>query len=205
MNIINISYDGCGVITICVNLLVVILLIALLFAIVCISRKIKKNLTSSSLKIDEIKLGVGDSQVTLVYDTRDKEIAYKLWVELTTRKIGIPFDEENDVINEVYNSWYEFFRIARELMKDIPVNSGKNSIRLAELTAKVLNEGLRPHLTLWQARYRKWYDKASKEDDRDPQLIQKDFDRYDELIKDIKITNSRMIEYGDVLLKISKG
>ena len=162
MNIVNVSYDGCGVITICINILAVILLIALVFAVVWIVKKLKKNVSSSSMKIDEIKLGIGNSQVTLVYDTKDKEIAYKLWVELTTRKIGIPFDEENDVINEVYNSWYEFFKIARELMKEIPVDSGKNSLQLAELTSKVLNEGLRPHLTSWQARYRKWYDRASK-------------------------------------------
>ena len=39
-------------------------------------------------------------------------------MELSTRKIAIPFDIENDVIDEVYDSWYNFFSTARELLKE---------------------------------------------------------------------------------------
>lgn len=61
---------------------------------------------------DEIILGIGrNSSVKLKYNRKDQEVAYKLWVELSTRKIGLPFDQENDVITEVYNSWYDFLRL----------------------------------------------------------------------------------------------
>ena len=99
-----------------------------------------------SITIDEVNLGIGDTSVKLVYNKKDQEIAYKLWVELSTRKIGLPFDQENDVISEVYNSWYDFFKIARELLKEIPVSRLPYSNDLIKLTEKVLNTGLRPHL-----------------------------------------------------------
>ena len=151
-------------------------------------------------------MGIGkNSSVKLVYNTKDREIAYKLWVEMSTRKIGLLFDEENDVTIEVYNSWYEFFRIARELMKEIPFNGKTNAVRLTEITARILNEGLRPHLTKWQAKYRKWYEKASDGDNRNPQQIQKDYEYYAELIADLVETNKKMIEFEDLLLEIAKG
>lgn len=198
------SFDNHSVITISINIIAVLLLIIIIAVVSFLVKKLKKHLSSSSLKIDEIKLGIGDSQVTLVYDKKDKEIAYKLWVELTTRKIGMLFDEKNDVISEVYNSWYEFFKIARELMKEIPVDSEKNSLQLAELTEKVLNVGLRPHLTTWQARYRKWYDRVSAIDDRDPQAIQKEYEFYDELVEDLIKTNNHIIEYKKLMQNIAE-
>ena len=57
------------------------------------------------------------------------------------------FDQENDVIAEVYNSWYEYFRVARELIKDLPIEKVECASELIELATNVLNNGLRPHLT----------------------------------------------------------
>jgi hypothetical protein len=34
------------------------------------------------------------------------QIAHKAWTELVTRKAALPFDQEHDLIIEVYNSWY---------------------------------------------------------------------------------------------------
>ena len=41
-------------------------------------------------------------------------IANRIYIELTTRKAAIPIDENNDVIEEVYNSWYKLFGIIRD-------------------------------------------------------------------------------------------
>ena len=153
---------------------------------------------------DEINLGIGrNSSVKLKYNKKDQEVAYKLWVELSTRKIGLPFDRENDVINEVYDSWYEFFKIARELLKDIPVSRLPYSNDLIKLTERVLNVGLRPHLTKWQAKYRQWYNKAIRKKNGTPQKIQKQYPEYSLLIEDLILTNKRMIEYKDLMEKIA--
>jgi hypothetical protein len=49
-------------------------------------------------------------------------LAHQAWVEITTRKAALPFDEEHDVIVEVYNSWFELFRALREAAKSVPTH-----------------------------------------------------------------------------------
>ena len=135
----------------------VILIILAIFVFVYLWNKCIKYAVYKSLMVDEVLLGIGNSQVKLKYNKKDQEIAYKLWVELSTRKIGLDFDSEKDVIFEVYDSWYDFFTTARGLMEEIPAERLKYSSELIELTEAVLNKGLRPHLTIWQAKFRKWY------------------------------------------------
>ena len=64
-------------------------------------------------------------------------VRIELWVELNTRKIGLEFDQENDVIVEVYDSWYEYFRVARELIKDLPIEKIECASELIELATKI--------------------------------------------------------------------
>ena len=126
-------------------------------------------------------------------------------MELSTRKIGLRFDKENDVIKEVYDSWYTFFETARELLKDIPGNRILYSGDLIELTEKVLNIGLRPHLTKWQAKYRRWYEEELKRDSGTPQDIQKKYPEYNALVEDLLETNEKMIEYKKLMKRIAFG
>lgn len=109
------------------------------------------------IDVDEIKLGIGQSSITVKYNNKEREIAYKLWAELNTRKIGLEFDEKNDVIIKIYDSWYQCFCITREVLKEIPANRIEFSVQLIELITNILNKGLRPHLTKWQADFRRWY------------------------------------------------
>ena len=201
MDVLYVEFENWYTLILRLNWLAIILPLI----IVCIVyHALKKGLSKQSITIDELTLGIGDSKIKLKYDKRDQEIAYKLWVELSTRKIGLLFDRENDVITEVYDSWYEFFRIARELLKEIPARRLRFSNDLIDLTDKVLNKGLRPHLTTWQAKYRKWYRTASDSNKDDtPQSIQKTYQYYDELIEDLIKTNERMIEYKELMRKIA--
>ena len=73
-------------------------------------------------EIDQAEIGIGTNKLKLVINETDRQIAYKIWVELSTRKIGLPIDLEHDVISEVYDSWHTFFTVTRELVKDVPVN-----------------------------------------------------------------------------------
>jgi len=101
-------------------------------------------------EIDEAVIGIGDQKVKIKPNYQDMQIAYKLWVELSTRKIGLEIDLENDVIKEIYKSWYEFFKLTRELIKEIPVSKirkDESTKELVRIAIEVLNEGLRPHLT----------------------------------------------------------
>lgn len=204
MEIFGVEFESWNVVLLRLNWLAIILLFVIIFVISWIYSIANNRINRKSITIDEINLGIGDSSVKLTYNKKDQEIAYKLWVELSTRKIGLMFDKEHDVITEVYNSWYEFFKIARELLKDIPASRLPYSNDLIELTEKVLNKGLRPHLTIWQAKYRKWYEKEPVNNTEDtPQELQRKYPHYDELVDDLIKTNMRMIEYKNLMKKIA--
>lgn len=205
MDIIDLELDGWSTFVFRVNWLAVVIALVLIWGISFLVKQCLKYVNKKSLTIDEVNLGIGNSSVKISYSKKDQEIAYKIWVELSTRKIGLRFDKENDVIKEVYDSWYTFFETARELLKDIPGNRIPYSGDLIELTEKVLNIGLRPHLTKWQAKYRRWYEEELKRDSGTPQDIQKKYPEYNALVEDLLETNEKMIEYKKLMKRIAFG
>lgn len=203
VDIFNVGLDDWNVICVKLNWFAIVFLLVIIWISSFVIKKCLNIMNKHYIDIDEVNLGIGNNSVKLLYNKKDQEIAYKLWVELSTRKIGLPFERENDVINEVYNSWYEFFKIARELLKEIPASRLPYANDLIQLTEKVLNMGLRPHLTMWQAKYRKWYDKALEEKSGTPQEIQEQYPEYALLVEDLVQTNQRMIEYKKLMGEIA--
>lgn len=136
-------------------------------------------------------------------------IAHQAWVELTTRKAAIPFDLEHDVITEVYDSWYELFRALRELTKSVRPGSmySRGGVpALADVLIRALNEGLRPHLTQWQARFRSWYESevnSDRAEGRTPQQMQRNYPEYDALVADLLRVNAGLIEFATELRRIA--
>jgi hypothetical protein len=164
---------------------------------------------STNFEIDQAEIGIGSHKISFKPNLRDQEIAYKIWVELSTRKIGLPIDLNEDVISEVYDSWHNFFSITRELIKDIPVSKVKNPStgKIITLSISVLNEGLRPHLTKWQARFRHWYDLELKEakGDIDPQAIQAKYPKFADLKKDLESVNKGLMKYREKMKELVLG
>jgi len=165
---------------------------------------------SSKLVLKSAQIGFGNGTLTYEVNDSDFQIAYSIWVELATRKLGIPIDLENDVIVEVYDSWYSFFGVTRELIKSIPASKLKKSDtkKIVSLLTNVLNEGIRPHLTRWQARFRHWYSAALLDKSnmgKSPQEIQKLFPNYDELSADLQAVNKRITYYEEQLRKLTIG
>ena len=163
-----------------------------------------------TFEINEAEFGLGDQKIKLSPNVTDQQIAYKIWVELSTRKIGIPIDTANDVISEIYDSWFNFFSVTRELIKDVPVQKfrRKDTEQIVRLSIEELNQGIRPHLTQWQARFRRWYENQLKQDanaDVPPQDIQKKFPQFAELERDLLDVNQRLINYRQKMYEIIKG
>lgn len=181
------------------SLLLILILVSRLFQV---PRRLWKT-----FEINEAEFGLGDQKIKLTPNLVDQQIAYKVWVELSTRKIGIPIDTDNDVIAEVYDSWFNFFSVTRELIKDVPVQKfrRKDTEQIVKLSIEVLNNGIRPHLTLWQARFRRWYENQLSQAanvDVHPQDIQKMFPQFEELEKDLLEVNQRLIHYRDKMYEI---
>mgnify|MGYP003563752578 CR=1 FL=1 len=176
-----------------------------------INRK-KDNVHSEIIPV-KLKYKLGNAEIE--YDIRRSyqniEIAHKIYIELITRKAAIEIDKDKDVIVEVYNSWYSLFQITREELKQLSGNlllENDSSESLIELLSDVLNKGLRPHLTEYQAKFRKWYQEKLSEDvssGKSPQQIQEGYDDYDNLIDSMKDVNRLLIDYSKELKKIIKG
>lgn len=164
-----------------------------------------------SFEIDQADIGIGSQKFSFKPNMTDKQVAYAIWVELSTRKIGLPIDFENDVISEIYDSWHGFFTVTRDLVKGIPAQKVRrdSTQKIIRLSIEVLNEGLRPHLTRWQARFRHWYDRELKKYDAgggeevlDPQHIQEKFPKFDDLKTDMQRVNQSLIKYRDQMYRL---
>ncbi|NOU60822.1 hypothetical protein [Marinifilum caeruleilacunae] len=173
----------------------------------------KKNNVQNEIVPVKLKYKLGNAEIE--YEVKRSyqniEIAHKIYIELITRKAAIEIDKDKDVIVEVYNSWYSLFQVTREELKQLSGNLllvNDSSESLIKLLSDVLNIGLRPHLTEYQAKFRKWYQEKLLEDEsngRSPQQIQKDYDDYNNLINSMKDVNRLLIDYAKELKKIIKG
>lgn len=143
-------------------------------------------------------------------DTETRRIAHQAWVEIKSRKVGLPFEEGLDVIVEVYNSWYQLFGVLRDLAKSIPADRLQecdDTRNVVALLMRALNEGLRPHLTRWKAKFRRWYDyQLTREENQEktPQEIQRLYPQYDDLVADLRNVNEEFVRFADSLEKIVK-
>lgn len=189
------------------NAIVGIGLIVFAIVLVYMIYKLLKYFFRKRYKIVDMNISIANIGNISIEKNKDiSKIAHKAWVEIMTRKVGLLFEEDKDVIVEVYNSWYSLFGIIRDLLKEIePRKKDKDLEKLENILVKTLNYGLRPHLTKWQAKYRRWYNQEIEKDTNNqlsPQEIQKKYKKYDELIADLKETNKQMVQFAEELKKL---
>jgi len=190
----------------------IIALLGIIVTLLILLVVVKKDLLKSfaEFEVDETELGIGNHKIKLSLNKTDTQIAYKIWVELSTRKIGLEVDLDKDLFIHVYSSWYEFFKITRELIKEVPAEKLKreDTRKIVNLSIMVLNSGVRPHLTQWHAKFRRWYEvELVEEKDHllSPQDIQKKYPLFNELCADLVMVNQRLIKYKESLTKLVVG
>jgi len=195
-----------GYMTMSLSIAVWVLLVILIFLIAILVIKYHHFFSYRKIELKKIKLNLPGGAVEFQVESNHSnlEIANKILVELITRKAAIPIEEDKDVITEVYDSWHELFRTTRDEIKAINGEHLRhpNSEALIEMVTDLLNKALRPHLTEYQARFRRWYElEILKEENKNlsPQEIQKKFSDYDELIISMKNVNRLLIEYANEL------
>jgi len=183
---------------------VVALVLLLIFVFVAWRRLAKQH------HVVEVNINLGGIGCMKICPSwEDIQIAHQIWTELVTRKAAIPFDPENDVIVEIYDSWYALFQRTRQLIGDIPgkcIRRDKSTQQIVKIATESLNLGLRPHLTKWQAIYRNWWRNSEDALKRvTPQEHQKTFPQYAELVAEMLVVNKQMIEYAAQLQKVVIG
>ena len=189
------------------NIIVASILIILIVIVIYFIYGTIKFFLKKKFKIVTMNINIANIGSVSIEKNRDiSKIAHKAWVEIMTRKVGLLFEEDKDVIVEVYNSWYALFGIIRELLKEIEPRKKDTEIeKLEDILIKTLNYGLRPHLTKWQAKFRRWYEQETGIEENQklsPQEIQRKYDKYDELVEDLKKTNKQMVQFAEELKKL---
>jgi hypothetical protein len=189
------------------------LFLAIVTGILVLAYIIKRNF-SKWFNWHEMEVEISGSPKVSFKVERNNEnlyIANRIYIELTTRKAAIPIDENNDVIEEVYDSWYKLFGIIREEIKSVPGKYLKEhdpTSALIGLTRKILNDAMRPHLTEHQAKFRKWLENAKKDsanENLSPQELQKKYPDFSNLVTSMKQVNLILTTYADELDKLIKG
>ena len=145
----------------------------------------------------------------VTYDLSEQErvLAWQLHVQLVTRKAALSFDEEHDVIVEVYDSLYDLFSITRSLVMNMPLQEIEKRESVADLMLRVLNDGLRPHLTNWQADFRRWWTQSLNDpanNQKRPQELQRSYPQYVALVHDLGNMNIELSKYAEDLLAIAR-
>lgn len=188
------------------------LILVILILVVCFTVWALK-IFSKRFHLKELEVEISGSPKAVFKAQRDDTslfIANRINLELTTRKAALKFEEESDVIVEIYDSWYKVFQIIREEIKTVPghyLQKHDPTDNLIGLTTNILNLGLRPHLTKYQAKFRKWFSMELKKEenkDKSPQDIQKKYSEYEALVKDLKNVNHILINYSDQLHQFIK-
>ena len=85
------------------------------------------------------------------------------------------------------------------------IRKQKSTQQLLSISVNVLNKGLRPHLTMWQAKYRRWWQQALEDQEKremTPQQVQRTYPQYGDLIADMKNVNRKLMAYGRALDRI---
>lgn len=161
---------------------------------------------ASKWAAQEVTFAFGGVTTRLTPDDEVARIAHHAWTELATRKAGIPIDPD-DVIAEIYDSWYQLFGALRELAKEVPVASlhrSADATTLLDTLVAVMNQGLRPHLTEHQAKFRHWWATDKQTRPRlGPQERQLKYPDYANLMAGMHEVTEGLISLTDTLRKLA--
>jgi hypothetical protein len=166
---------------------------------------LRRRAKSGSLSIG-IPFGLGSATFDLT--PTDRIVAWKLHVQMVTRKAALPFDEEHDVVADVLSSLFDLFQITRDLLLELPPSDRAKEESVANLIIRVLNDGIRPSLTKWHSDYRRWWDAALANVEyasRSPSDIQKDYPKYADLLRDLQRMNVELSKFSDELALVAAG
>ena len=198
--------------------LAVIIVIGL--AVIIFRRGLKKHRFLSLVPM-EVGIAIGGVEVSykILRNEQTMYIAHRMYLELMTRKVANRIDPKNDVIIEIYDSWYDLFKAIRSEIKDVPGSnlyySSKKCEEITNLALDILNKVIRPHLTTYQADYRAWWEARTNklmETQADgaisfesPKLIQAEYEKFAEIINDIGRINDVLLAFTKQLYLIAYG
>lgn len=96
-----------------------------------------------------------------------RQVAHCVAVQLETHQISRGVNLRVDNLLKVYSAAHRMFLHIRDLMEEMPVDDFYRdpvAQEIYDVLLAVLNENLRPHLTVWADRYRSWDENSLAKD-----------------------------------------
>jgi hypothetical protein len=153
-------------------------------------------------KTKEVTVSIpGWVSVKFVPNTIEKQAAWSLYVELSTRIAAQPFDRETGLMREVLTSLYSLFGFTRQALRDAGpgVAHGHNSF--GPLAIRFLTEVLAPFTTKWHQPLLSY--EALRPNDRSALAHEQHWERFAELSTDLQVLQKKVRAYTEALAEIA--
>ncbi len=143
---------------------------------------------------------------TWVPDEREREAAWEMYVELSTRAAIVDLGPDEGFLREALTSLYSLFQTTRQILKDkgptVAQPKGEGDVSFGQIAVAVLNEALRPFLTKWHPLL------LDYEALRPPGVSQleheRQWDRANELRSELNTVRSVLIGYANKLAEVAE-
>ncbi len=89
-------------------------------------------------------------------DPRQRDAAWAMYVELSTRIATQELDLEVGLLREALDSLHALFPVTREILRKEGAHVGKEPNTVGGMSLLVLNAGIRPFLSKWHPRLSDW-------------------------------------------------
>jgi hypothetical protein len=108
----------------------------------------------STFKVSlNLPFGLGGIEQTWEPDEDERRAAWELYVELSTRITTVPLQEDAGLLREALTSLYSLFGTTREILRrygpGLARSKGDGTASFGILAVTILNNGVRPLLSVW--------------------------------------------------------
>lgn len=160
-------------------------------------------MTKKKVKATKLTVGLPFNlgSLELEPDEAERQVAWELYVELTTRIAVEPLGSTEGLMRESLDSLYEFFDITRSVLKEAGPSVARNPESVGAIAITVLNRGIRPFLAKWHPLLRD-YEERRVEGCSAVQHEQ-NWERAADLRRELDGLRSETIVYLEVLAKIA--
>ncbi|GAA1813955.1 hypothetical protein HC028_07025 [Planosporangium flavigriseum] len=143
-----------------------------------------------AFRVAQVTLSVPQfSEITFVVTDDSRHVAWKLFVEVSTRIAVQPLDGRSGILREALTSLHSLFQVTRETLESSQPSRPGEGLPVEYLAIMMLNREIRPFLALWHAKLSQY------ERDR-PQASELDWPENDECRRQLASLQVRLREYA---------
>ena len=117
------------------------------------ARLASAKLKEAGLSID---FGIFKLETKWTPDPRQREAAWALWVELSTRVATQAVDLDEGLLREALLSLHDLFGATRNVLRTCGPNAGASEGSVGAVALLILNGAVRPFLSRWHPRLLAW-------------------------------------------------